>query len=356
MSIAVYSRNSEDGLDLDPFNILIINYLKRELEREELLVLSSAPVPAFPVLEPGMHLLPLSQKRGGFLERSLEKKWVLPQLLKKHHIRALIWPDVKSLPGMRVPQFLLWRDTANTQKKSPELQRFAAIVVSSGFLKEALVKNAGVLPDKIIVVGGLLMPGLGPLDIMAQLDFKDRITEGREFFICADTHWSREQLLILLKAFSQFKKMQQSGWKLVLTQRGRDPRSSFSTVFDVLDTYKYRDDVLLFESSETSDYAAAMGAAYAAITFQQDGGFAAVACEALVCHVPVLAPATEREPLHPAVLSFDAAAEASLAQRLMELYKSEGLRRQLIQQYTAQPLKLDPETGLNLLKKRLLQA
>ena len=356
MSIAVYSRNSEDGLDFDPFNILIINYLKRWLGQEQLLVLSSAPVPAFPGFEPGVQVIPLAQKRGRFLDRSLERKWTLPRLLKKHHIRALIWPDAKRLLSTPVPQFLLLRDTALLQKKDPALQQFAAIVVSSGFLKAELVKSTGVPPDKVIVVEGLLMPGLGPLEITAQLEFKDRVTEGREFFICADTQWSREQLLTLLKAFSQFKKMQQSGWKLLLTQRGCHPRSSFSTVFDVLDTYKYREDVVLFESSETSDYAAAMGAAYAAITFQQDGGFAAAACEALVCHVPVVAPAAGTLPQYPDLFLFDAVQDMSLAQRLMELYKDEGVRRQFIQRYVAHPLKLEPETGLSLLKKRLLQA
>ncbi|WP_143019711.1 glycosyltransferase [Niabella drilacis] len=281
----------------------------------------------------------------------------MPRLLKKNKIRALLVPDISDVLRTPVPQFLFVQDTAvYTSKSLPVLQKLAGIVVSSGLLKETLVQRTGIDPEKIIAVEGVLMPCLKPLELTALVDFKDRVTAGREFFICADTHWSREQLLTLLRAFSRFKKMQQSGWKLLLTQRGRHPGPWFSGAFDVLDTYKYRDDVILFEGSGLQDYAAAVGAAYAAITFQQDEGFPAVAGEALACQIPLIAAATGSKPLHPDIFLFDAAEEASLAQQLMELYKNEALRQQFIQRYGAHPLKLTPETGLGLLKKRLLQA
>ncbi|MGJ7030750.1 glycosyltransferase [Niabella hirudinis] len=357
MSIAVYSSNSEDDPFLDPFNTLIVNVLQSEWSGGGLLVFSRSKGPVPVTVDPGVRIALLSKRREGFLGRSLEKSRVLPRLLRKNKIRALILTDIKDTLRFPIPQFLLLQNAAGyTSKQLPALQKLAGIVVSSGLLKSMLVENTGLDPEKVLVVEGLLLPGLKPPEALAQLDFKNRVTAGREFFICADTQWSRKQLLTLLKAFSQFKKMQQSGWKLLLTQRGRHPGRAFSTVFDVLDTYKYREDVILFESSGAPDYAMALGAAYAAITFAQEDAFPAAAAEALTCQVPVVAAITGREPLHPDVFLFEAAQEASLAQRMMELYKNEGLRLQFIQRYEQHPLKLSPDAGLSLLKKRLLQA
>lgn len=321
----------------------------------ELLVFSPAAAtgPALP--HPDMRVIPVSKKPSGWLRRALEKNWTLPNLLKKNHAQALLLADVKDLLNIKLPQFLLVADDAAYIKNGhPALHKPAGLVVSSPALKEALVKQAGVQAGRVWVVEGLMAPGLKPLDINAQFDFKDRVTEGREFFICADVHWTREQLLTLLKAFSRFKKMQQSGWKLLITQGGNHPRSAFSAVFAALDTYKYREDVVLFESAGPGDYAAAMGAAYAAVTFQQNAGFPTAAYEALQCQVPVMASTAQEGRIHPSALLF--ADEAALAQQLMELYKNEGLRQQLVLQLAQDPVKPAPETGLTLLKQRLLQA
>ncbi|WP_300602758.1 hypothetical protein [Niabella sp.] len=355
MSIAIYSRNIKKDLVLDRFNNLVINRLQQYLPGAEMLVFSPVAVAEQALPHPDMRVIPVFKKQSGWLRRALEKKWTLPNLLKKNHAQALLLADVKELLNIKLPQFLLVADDAAYIKSGhPSLHKPAGLVVSSLALKEALVKHSGVHANKVWVVEGLMAPGLKPLDINAQFDFKDRVTEGREFFICADVHWTRGQLLTLLKAFSRFKKMQQSGWKLLITQGGNHPRSAFSAVFAALDTYKYREDVVLFESAGPGDYAAAVGAAYAAVTFQQNAGFPAAACEALQCQVPVMAPVAQKGRVHPSALLF--ADEAALAQQLMELYKNEGLRQQLVLQLEQDPVKPAPETGLNLLQQRLLQA
>lgn len=355
VSIAIYSRNLKKDLVFNRFNYLVINGLHRNLPEAELLVFSPEAIAALPWPQRGMQVMPLSKKRPDWLGRALEKKWTLPNLLKKNQVQALLLADAKDLLKINIPQFLLVPDDAAYIKNGhPALRKLAGLVVSSPALKEALVKQAGVHAHKVWVVEGLVAPGLKPVDVQAQFDFKDRVTEGREFFICADVHWSREQLLTLLKAFSRFKKMQQSGWKLLITQGGNHPKSAFSAVFAALDTYKYREDVVLFESAGAEDYAAAISAAYAAVTFQQNAGFPAAAFEALQCQVPVMASTAQKERIHPSALLF--ADEAALAQQLMELYKNEGLRQQLVLQLAEESQKPAPEAGLSLLKERLLQA
>ncbi|MCF3110141.1 glycosyltransferase [Niabella sp. CC-SYL272] len=320
-----------------------------------MMIFSPAATVEGPLLHRDMRVIPLAKKQSGWLGQALEKKWTLPNLLKKNNVRALLLANVKDLLKINIPQFLLVPDDAAYIKTGhPALKKMAGLVVSSSAIKETLVKQAGVQAGKIWVVEGLMAPGLKPLDITEQFAFKDRVTGGREFFICADVHWTREQLLTLLKAFSRFKKMQQSGWKLLITQGGNHPGSAFSAVFAALDTYKYREDVVLFESAGAADYAAALGAAYAAVTFQHNAGFPAAACEALQCQVPVMAFTTQKGRIHPSALLF--ADETALAQQLMELYKNEGLRQQLMQQLMRDPVKPAPETGLDLLKERLLQA
>ncbi len=295
----------------------------------------------------------LEEKLPGFLNTALTKRWKLPSILKKQQVSALLLLDIRDRLPVSVPQFLLMKDQAvYTAKEHPVLRQLAGIVVSSGAMKTALVENAGVDVTRIIVVEGLLAPGLKPADIREQLAFKDQVTQGREFFLCADASWTKDGLLLLLKAFSRFKKMQQSNWKLLITQRGNDPKTAAATAFDILGTYKYREDVQFFTESNPGDYALVLGAAYAAITLQQDAGFPAAACEALVCHTPVLAPEALQHRIGADITVFDAASDASLGKCMMELYKNEALRQQL----AVQTVVADPEAGLELLRKRLLQA
>lgn len=354
MSVAVYSRNLKNDPFRDPYNVLIINSLKEHLSQGELVLLAPGTTPGLEALYPGIRVVRPSGGEAGFWRRLLAKRWAIPRLLKKSNAGGLLLLHPEDALRTRIPQFLLMKDTeAAEQAGLPVLQKLTGIVVSSSTLKQKLVKHSGLSPDRIIVVEGLLTPGVEPLEAAGQVAFKDRVTEGREFFICADAHWSREQLQTLLKAFSRFKKMQQSNWKLVITRRGYHPGSAFGAVFNILDTYKYREDVILFESSGAAGYAAALGAAYAAVTFQQDGGFPAVAGEARVSNVPVIAPASQKAQLGTEVFLFDAADDASLGRQLMELYKNEALRRQFLQPYSGNPVK---PAGLELLKKRLLQA
>jgi len=353
VKIGIYSSNFREHLDSNLSNQLIVNYIFGELGAESLLAFrhkkenhsTFLKSKAIPVIIPGG------------IRKLVEKSLVLPSLLKKNSTGALLLFDIEDVLPVKVPQFLLLSDAYQFQQKHRQFfKKLEGVITSSHKLKAQIIATSGINPEKVIVTEGLIQPAMEPPEYMDTLKFKGNLTEGREYFICADAHWTRERLVLLLKAFSRFKKMQHTGWKLILTQRGLDPARAFASAFEVLNTYKYRDDVVLFESAPEMPYAHALGGAYAAIAIDQTAGFSAAVWEAVRCGSTVLVPDHFDQNGLAALPTYLANDEESLGIKMMELYKNEGLRQQYLDSLRQKPAPPDAEPGLLLLKSRLLRS
>lgn len=284
---------------------------------------------------------------GGPGRHPLKWKWwydvKLPALLKKY--RADVFLACNGIGSLRtpVPQCLLIDDPVLQPGSSsgricslfyryytPRFLRRAAVTVTpTVWSKEELMTRYKIPAGRIDVVYGAAAGGYQPVSEEEQEAVRNRYTGGRNYFVYTGMIDPHSNLINLFKAFSVFKKRQQSNWKLVLAGEIHWPRNGFARS---LDTYKYRDDVVVTGPVEEEERVKITGAAYAMVYPVANAGFGMPVSGAMAAGVPVVtsAVAAMQETGGDAALYADAADHNDLADKMMRLYKDEKLHKELI--------------------------
>lgn len=179
------------------------------------------------------------------------------------------------------------------------------------------------------VAGIAVRPFFKPMDWEEKAAVKEQYTGGTEYFLCTGALLPRKNLITLLKAFSLFKKRQQSNLKLVIAGAAEENYTAFEKA---LSTYKYRSDVVLTGYLEGPELARVTAAAYGVVYPSLYEEVATPVAEALQAGVPVVAATgtAATEIAGDAALYADPETPASIADQLMRLYKDERLRTQMI--------------------------
>ncbi|HEU4470226.1 MAG TPA: glycosyltransferase family 1 protein [Flavisolibacter sp.] len=270
----------------------------------------------------------------------------IPALLKKIRADVFISPDGMCSLRTRVPQCLIVHDLGflhqpEAYKRShlfffkrytPAFIKKAAYVATvSGFSKKDMTERYGTEPGRINIVYSAAKEVFSPSSWERQEEIKAKFTEGKEFFIYIGAIQPRKNLVNLLKAFSIFKKRQQSAMKLVLVGRQAWKNEAF---LELLRTYKYRTDVILAGYQDEQTLTSLLGAAYALVYPSLFEGFGVPVLEAMKCNVPVLTSAgtSMQEIAGEAGLYFDPGSHTDIAEKMMLIYKDETLRDRLISQ------------------------
>jgi glycosyltransferase involved in cell wall biosynthesis len=169
----------------------------------------------------------------------------------------------------------------------------------------------------------------GPLGEVEKQEIKKKYARGREYFLADLADAVDEDVIYLLKAFSLFKKRQQSNMQLILT--GAINRSA-GMVRQRLKTYKYREDVHWQEDLPTAEAGQLSRAAYAALLLFDGHTLGAPLLNAWAAAVPVITMdgSLLQEIAGDAALLAGAGDPASLAAQLMRIYKDENGRMDLI--------------------------
>jgi glycosyltransferase involved in cell wall biosynthesis len=269
----------------------------------------------------------------------------VPRMLRR--IRADLFISLDGFCSLtsRVPQCLVIHDLgflhfpegykkthlSYYKRYTPSFVKKAAVVATvSEFSKKDLLRQYGPPPEKIKVVYNGVKPIFRPLDAEQRQAVKDRLTDGREYFLYVGVIQPRKNLVNLLKAFSLFKKRLQTNMKLVLAGRLAWNEGGFE---QLLSTYKYRADVLLTGYLPEEELAALTASAYAMVYPSLWEGLGVPVLEAMKCGVPVLTSRNSamEEVAGSAALYFDPADPASIGEQLMRVYKDEPLRGQMAQ-------------------------
>jgi glycosyltransferase involved in cell wall biosynthesis len=187
------------------------------------------------------------------------------------------------------------------------------------------------------VISHLYKPA--PDEVKARI--KNQYTGGREYFLFSGPVHVASNLVKLLKAFSLFKKRQQTGMKLVIASLSFHTHSSF---VKSIDTYKYRDDVLLLESMSEAAFAELLSSAYALVYPVLFNGIYLPVIQAMYSHVPVIVSgsALATEIAGKSALHVNAQDEQGIADHMMRLYKDENLRSGLIAETVDATKRFDP--------------
>ena len=269
----------------------------------------------------------------------------IPAILKKYKADVFISCDGFCSLATKVPQCLVVHDLAFIHYSSfirksallfyrryiPRyLNKATVIATVSEFSKQDIIAKYKTEAAKINVVFNGVKEIFQPVSKDEKEATKNHYTDGKEYFVYAGAIDPRKNLLNLLKAFSVFKKRQQTNMKLVLAGRLAWKYGSFK---ESLKSYKYRNDVVMTGYAEEAEMVKIIGSAYGMIYPSLFEGFGVPVLEAMRCEVPVITSSGSamQEIAKGAALYAVAKSYTDIADKMMLLYKDEGLRKELIQ-------------------------
>jgi glycosyltransferase involved in cell wall biosynthesis len=269
----------------------------------------------------------------------------VPAILKKYKADVFVSCDGYCSLATKVPQCIVVHDLAFLhypafnkrshllfyKRYTPKfLAKAKSVATVSEFSKQDIVKQYKIDPEKIQVVYSAAKESFHPLDDETKQTVKNNYTDGKEYFIYTGAIHPRKNLMNLLKAFSIFKKKQKSNLKLVLAGRLAWKYKQF---VESLQTYKYRDDVVLTGYLEEQELIKLTGSAYGLIYTSLWEGFGVPVLEAMRSHVPVITSVNSamQEIANDAALYADPNDHIDIGDKMMLLYKDESLRSRLIE-------------------------
>jgi glycosyltransferase involved in cell wall biosynthesis len=270
------------------------------------------------------------------------QRFTLPRLLKKH--KATSYCSTNGIASLytEVPQCLLVTDIGYLtylevyttkqdkylRKRVPFfLKKARNIITLSESEREVLQEQAGSKSLPVTVITPAIDRAFIPLTYEQKKQVKETYTGGCEYFFYSGSLHTSNNLLHVLKAFSKFKKRQQSNWKLVIAAI----TATDSTFVNRLQTYKHKEDVILLPDIGREELPRLTAAAYAFVAPALYEGAGIHLLQAMQCRVPVIS--STRCYLY--ALAPDAALYADperiddIAQQLMLLYKDEPLCKKL---------------------------
>lgn len=263
------------------------------------------------------------------------KYWLnvqLPALLKKKGVALLITTNGSCSPGVKLPQYILLPGVQLLHKQGSKaaifLQKADHIICFSEQLREAVIRNYKVPAVKTALLKAAASSSFKPLPFEEKQAIKNKYSAGKEYFVYTGMTGTASNLLNLLKAFSLFKKRQQSGFKLLLAGEIDKKDKVFA---ESLATYKYREDLVLAGPVTSNEKARLVAAAYALVDPSLQEGTGIPALEAAASDVPVIAAAGQPLLEKETFLAADTSDFADIAAQMMLLYKDETLRNQLIE-------------------------
>lgn len=322
--------------------------------------------------EPGFQFLLLTDKKalpsfpenvlvqelpsfGSFF--ALKTRWSLRKRIKEWIPAILVTVSDGFTFQTNCPQIVVFSDTAFLPKSQLRvLSKKVSLVSATIFPSRATAAYwQPLLKIKTKNIHVILPPPFlagKPLNAAEKMQCQLEYTEGRQFFMLAEQLTSEELLINVLKAFSLFKKRQQTNMKLVLPFAMTDTLQSFT---NKLSSYKYREDVVVTGSVSEDIRARLAATAYALLVVDPLGQTEACIMEALQLEQPILLPRTPKaeEVAGPSALYTDPDNFQDLADKMMLLYKDEDLRANLISQGKKQYVHLSGEAAIERFRQLL---
>jgi glycosyltransferase involved in cell wall biosynthesis len=269
----------------------------------------------------------------------------VPRALRKFKADVFLSPDGICSLTTGVPQVIVIHDLAYLhypgslpraqqryyRSQTPRFIRKAKCIVTvSDCSRKDILAHYPHADGKIMVVPNAADASFVPLDWGEKERVRERFTEGKEYFLYTGSIHPRKNLINLLKAFSVFKKRQQTGMKLVLAGRLAWQHEEFT---EALSRYKYRHDVILTGFLPRQDLRQLMGGAYALVYPSLWEGFGLPLLEAMQSGVPVLCSNTGALPetAADAALLFNPLDPEDISKQLSRIYIDETERSRLVE-------------------------
>jgi glycosyltransferase involved in cell wall biosynthesis len=267
--------------------------------------------------------------------------WQIPNLIKKDKIHLLITtggiassasiPQCVWMPAIIENNNSINKNYFSFYKKGLQqtLQKAQTVFVFSEKNKQKFINDYKLTEEKFTVIRSTANEGSAPLLWTEKENIKIKYAGGKEYFLITGS-LQNDDLINVLKAFSQFKKRQQSNMQLVIAVKNISNNISFT---GKLESYKYKADVHLINHFTKDEIVKIIAASYALINKINEGEPVTILLNACKSGIPVIVNdnGVSRETLADAGLYADINNPDSLSNQLMLLYKDEKLRNQLIE-------------------------
>lgn len=240
----------------------------------------------------------------------------------------LISNDSRYCKKINIPKILIIHDHDELERTDIKDLNDTSVIVFTEATRTKLISILHADPDTIKNIHFGITETIQPLNYEEQFIVKEDNTEGKEYFLASYPN-DKTLLINLLKAFSIFKKRQQTNMLLLLVAKA-DVSDEFHSI---VKNYKYRTDVLLKFKYETQQGYNLLGAAYAYID-QSVEDLMKIA-EAMKYAVPVITTEKARELTGDGALYVQAEDHLLMAEQLMLIYKDENLRMDVIKKAAA---------------------
>ena len=143
--------------------------------------------------------------------------------------------DVKSIVRIDTPISI------NRKSSDKRITEAALILVDNPLLLEETANRFPELKDKMMVAPFGCEPTHTLPTFEEKNELREKLTEGMDYFLCIYNSSDTHDLLVMLKAFSIFKKWQRSQMKFMLAVDDKIKPWLMSK----LETYKFRSDVVI---------------------------------------------------------------------------------------------------------------
>jgi glycosyltransferase involved in cell wall biosynthesis len=157
---------------------------------------------------------------------------------------------------------------------------------------------------------------------------KAQHADNKEYFVSVIDDTDVDSFILVLQAFSKFKKWQQSSMQLLVLPKFESLDAAIKAKHK---TYKYREDVRLIEGIEEKQVADIIASAYAFIHMAMANAHLLILSVAMQCSLPVISFEDDdvKEYVANAGLYCTEKNAGSLGNILIQLYKDENLHAQL---------------------------
>lgn len=243
----------------------------------------------------------------------------VPQVVAIHDLAFLHFPG--HLPAVQRRFYM---------KRTPEFIRKAARVVTvSEFSREDIHRHYPFAEGKVEVINNACGGLFRPMGWEERQEWKDRHTDGREFFVTVGSIHPRKNLINLLKAFSLFKRRHRTNMMLLIAGRLAWQHEDFGKA---LSSFRFRDDVVLTGYLPAEELASTVGSAYALVYPSLWEGFGIPVLEAMRSGVPVLCSGNSAMPevAGDSALYFDPLQPEDIARQMSRVFRDESERDSLV--------------------------
>jgi len=208
-------------------------------------------------------------------------------------------------------------------------KRAERIATVSEFSKQDIIKQYGILPEKIDVLYNGANKIYAPVSENEKQLTRNQYTDGKPFFIFVSTLLPRKNITNLFKAFDKFKKHHQSEIKLLVVGEKKWWTTEMQNAFKEMD---YKDDVVFSGRLSAEKLQLVLGSALALTYVSYFEGFGIPIVEAFKCETPVITSNITSMPeiAGDAALLIDPFSVDSISEAMMLIAKDTATRKKLI--------------------------